>query len=276
MKLAGLELKNPLMNGSGICSNFDMLKVWERSGVGAVVTKGTTVYENYGGSGVKATNPYHGLILNCMKNPSPGHKHFIMEREEYEFEIPLINQLLGMDGKEFSFLARKTEKVCDAFELNVSCSHSNYGGYRIGFKTKVLKDVLKKTRKSTDKPIFVKLPYYSSDYEKLRDVVGVIEDTGMDGITSMNSVGAMDYSPELKRYIIIGGQSGHSIHHMSLFQVRNIRKLTKLPIIASGGIVGSYDVKRFEGVGANAYQLGSGLAEYKTIDDFVKNVMKGL
>ncbi len=89
----------------------------------------------------------------------------------------------------------------------------------------------------------------------------------------------MDYSVEMGRPILsneIGGQSGPTIHYPALAQVHETRKLTDLPIVASGGIVRAYDVKRFFGVGANAVQLGSGLLYYKSIEDFVKNILEGL
>jgi dihydroorotate dehydrogenase subfamily 1 len=276
MKLASLELKNPLMNAAGICSTLPMLKKWEEAGVGALVTKSITKEECSGGSGVKVTIPYKGVVLNCMKNPNPGYDEFSRERKNYEFDVPLIVQIMGKDEKDFGFLERKLEDDSDGFEINVSCPHSDKGGYRIGFKPDLLKKVLNESRKSTDKPVFVKLPYYGTDYEKLEDVVRVIEEEKIDGITSMNTVGAMDYSPELGRFIK-GGQSGHSIHHLALFQVDNIRKLTDLPIIASGGIEKPYDIERFKGLGANAYQLGSGLANYNmSVERFVKKILDGL
>lgn len=280
MKLASLELKNPLMNASGICSSYPtLLKRWESAGVGAVVTKPIRIEENPGYRNPVVIEPYPGAILNCMGFPGPGYKHSLDELREYKFEVPLIIQIYGKDENEFSFLIKQSESLADAFELNVSCPHAKKGGYQIGFEPKILRKVLKSARKATDKPISVKLPFYSADERKLKEVVEIIEETEMDWITEINTVRAMDYSVEMEKPILsnkIGGQSGPSIHFLALAQVYKTREVTDLPIVGSGGIVNAYDVKRFFGVGANAVQLGSGLAYYDSIEDFVKTILDGI
>ncbi len=280
MKLSYLELKNPTMNASGVCSSYpSILKRWERAGVGAVVTKPLKMEESPGNSNPTVIEPYPGVILNCMGFPGPEYKYFLNEIKEYEFEVPLIFQIYGKDEKEFGFLIKESEQYADAFELNVSCPHAKKGGYEIGFEPKILRRFLKKSRKSTDKPISVKLPYYSADERKLKDVVAIIEETEMDWITEINTLRAMDYSPAFGKPILsneIGGQSGPSIHYCALEQVFKTRKLTDLPIVASGGIVNAHDAKRFFGVGANAVQLGSGLLYHETIEEFVKSILEGI
>jgi len=114
----------------------------------------------------------------------------------------------------------------------------------------------------------------------LKEVIEIVEETEMDWITEINTLRAMDYSVEFKRPVLsnkIGGQSGPTIHYCALAQVFKTREITDLPIVASGGIVGAYDAKRFFGVGANAVQLGSGLLyhggyrnnKHTGIEDFV-------
>ncbi len=279
MKLADLELKNPLMNASGICSFPPLLKRWEKAGVGAVVTKSIGIESNPGNQGPVLIEPYPGAVLNSMGFPNPGYEYFLEEMEEYNFGVPIITSIYGRDENEFGFLVKKLEPVSDAFELNVSCPHAKRGGYQIGFEPKILKKSLKNARKSTEKPVSVKLPYYSADEKKLKEVIEIIEETEMDWITEINTVRAMDYSVEIGRSLFsnkIGGQSGPSIHYLALAQVYKTRELTDLPIVGSGGIVRAYDAKRFFGVGTDAVQLGSGLLYYDSIEDFVKNILEGI
>ncbi len=279
MKLANLELKNPLMNASGICSFPPLLKRWEKAGVGAVVTKSIGIESNPGNQGPVLIEPYSGAVLNSMGFPNPGYEYFLEEMEEYNFGVPIITSIYGRDENEFGFLIKKLEPVSDAFELNVSCPHAKRGGYQIGFEPKILKKSLKNARKSTEKPVSVKLPYYSADEKKLKEVIEIIEETEMDWITEINTVRAMDYSVEIGRSLFsnkIGGQSGPSIHYLALAQVYKTRELTDLPIVGSGGIVRAYDAKRFFGVGTDAVQLGSGLLYYDSIEDFVKNILEGI
>ncbi len=279
MKLADLELKNPLMNASGICSFPPLLKRWEKAGAGAVVTKSIGIESNPGNQGPVLIEPYPGAVLNSMGFPNPGYEYFLEEMKEYEFDVPLITSIYGRDEYEFGFLVKKLEPVSDAFELNVSCPHAKRGGYQIGFEPKILKKSLKNARKSTEKPVSVKLPYYSADEKKLKEVIEIIEETEMDWITEINTVRAMDYSVEIGRSLFsnkIGGQSGPSIHYLALAQVYKTRELTDLPIVGSGGIVRAYDAKRFFGVGTDAVQLGSGLLYYDSIEDFVKNILEGI
>jgi len=280
MRIATLELKNPVMNASGICSYPpSLLKRWEEAGVGAIVTKSIGINPQEYYKNPTVVEPFHGVILNAMGLPGPGYKNFREEMEEYNFEVPVIVSLHGKDEDEFGFLIRELNPVADAYELNVSCPHAKAGGYRIGYEPVLLRKLLKKARKSTDKPLSVKLPYYSADDRKLKEVVEVIEECEMDWITEINTLRSMAYSVEFGKPILsneVGGQSGPSIHCCALAQVYMTRKLTDLPIVGVGGIVIAKDAKEFFGVGANAVQLGSGLLYYDTIEDFVKNVLSGL
>jgi dihydroorotate dehydrogenase (NAD+) catalytic subunit len=163
----------------------------------------------------------------------------------------------------------------------VSCPHAQSGGSGIGYEPEILEKVLKAARAATEKPVSVKLPPYMADQRKLEAVVRIAEQTGMDWITEINTLSAMDFSLEFGIPILsrgIGGQSGPSIHYIALAQVAKTRKLTKLPIVAVGGIVNSYDANRFlhPGVGANAVQLGSGLLYHKSIKSFVRKVLRCL
>lgn len=282
--LAGLKLRNPTMNAPGVCSYPpSLLKRWEAAGIGAVVTKPVGIEPREGNKNPCLITPYQGVAINCMGLPGPGYKNFLNELKEYEFEVPLIIQVHGKDKNEFGFLLREANDYGDAFELNVSCPHAKSGGYHIGTDPEVLRDVLEESRKATDKPIGVKLPFYNTDDKKLEDVVRIIEETDMDWITEINTLRAMDFDPKLGIPILsnkVGGQSGKSIHFCALAQVYKTRQLTKLPIIGSGGIEDSYDTKRLLGVGANAVQLGSGLGSYYEAEDdietFVKTVLKDL
>jgi dihydroorotate dehydrogenase (NAD+) catalytic subunit len=282
--LAGLKLRNPTMNAPGVCSYPPLLlKRWETAGVGAVVTKPIGMESRPGNKNPCLITPYQGVAINCMGLPGPDYKTFVDELREVKFEVPVIEQVYGKDEKEFGFLIRYSQPYVDAFELNVSCPHAKSGGYHIGTDPDVLRDVLEESRKSTDKPIGVKLPFYNTDDKKLEDIVRMIEETDMDWITEINTLRAMDFDPVLRIPIlsnVIGGQSGKSIHFCALAQVYKTRQLTNMPIIGSGGIEDSYDAKRLLGVGANAVQLGSGLGSYYEKEDdigsFVKAVLKDL
>lgn len=279
MKLAGLELKNHIMTASGICSYPDMLKRMEIAGVAAVVPKTIGIEAREGYRNPTVVEPYHGVILNCMGRPGPGYKAFRSEMEEYSFNVPVIVSIDGKDENEFAFLIRELDSVADAYELNVSCPNVDIGGYHIGYEPVLLEKVLRESRKVTEKPLSVKLPYYSGDDRKLERVIRVIENSGMDWITEINTLRSMSYSVEMGRPVlsnIVGGQSGPSIHGCALAQVYNTMKLTDLPIVGVGGIVKSDDAKDFLSVGACAVQLGSGLMYYDTPEDFVAAVLSGL
>ncbi|MFH1473825.1 MAG: tRNA-dihydrouridine synthase [Candidatus Aenigmatarchaeota archaeon] len=280
MDFACLELRNPTTNAPGVNSSTpDLLKSWEDAGIGAVVTKPIGMVARTGNPNPTLINPYPGVYINCMGLPGPGYKYFLNELSEYNFEVPVIIQIHGKDEKEFNHLISYAHDYGDGFEVNVSCPHAKLGGFHIGFDSYVLRRVLKESRKATDKPIGVKLPYYSSDDRKLEKVVRVIEETGMDWITEINTLRAMDYDPIVGKPRLsntFGGQSGKSIHFCALAQVKKTRELTYLPIAGSGGVENSYDAKRFFGVGANVVQLGTGLEIYKNVEEFVKAVLKDL
>jgi len=108
-------------------------------------------------------------------------------------------------------------------------------------------------------PILVKLAPDLSD-DELEDSLGVILDTGMDGVIATNTTIAR---PELrsKHREETGGLSGSPLRVQSEAMLEKIvqRVDAKIPIISVGGIMSPEDAKRRLDMGATLIQIYTGL-----------------
>ncbi|SRR5258706_1970901 len=108
-------------------------------------------------------------------------------------------------------------------------------------------------------PILVKIAPDLSD-EELDDVVGVILDTGMDGIIATNTTLSREglrsnYQSE------VGGLSGKPLTSLSDAVLSKVVKYVagKVPVVGVGGIMSAEDAKRKLDLGATLVQIYSGM-----------------
>ncbi len=74
IQVAGLKLKNPFLNASGIYSQIpELYETWQPLGVGGLVTKTTTLNERIGYKGRRMViNKEKGYMINRTGLPNPG------------------------------------------------------------------------------------------------------------------------------------------------------------------------------------------------------------
>jgi len=106
-------------------------------------------------------------------------------------------------------------------------------------------------------PILVKLAPDLSDAE-LNDAIGAVEPAGMDGLILTNTT---LQRPDLRSFKAAetGGLSGAPLRSISTAILKRARKLTNLPIIASGGVMTDSDAQEKLDEGACLVQIYTGL-----------------
>ncbi len=261
--IAGLKLHSPTALASGILGySADYLKVVEKSGAGAVVTKSVGVTPRIGYANPTVVQAEGGLI-NAIGLPNPGIEIYTEEIKYAKsiLRVPFIVSIYGYSAEEYSLAAKKAvEAGADAVELNVSCPHVRYTGSEIGQNPKLLKDVICKVKAEIRKPVIVKLSPNVTDIVEIADVAAI---SGADALTVINTVRAMAIDVETTLPIlsnIRGGLSGPAIKPIALRCVYDVFESVKIPIIGCGGITNWRDAVEFFLAGASAIQVGTAIA----------------
>jgi len=282
-KLAGVELKNPFMNASGVLSATPgVLKGWEKSGAGAVVSKSLTKDERLGNNGPTVLQFSEDIWINRMGLPNPGIDYFIDSRE-YILDIPLIVSVAGSSEEEYIYNSRKASEIATILEINYSCP--NIKGGMICFDLKQLYNINRKIVEEVDIPVFAKLSPYT-DTDKLKKTIEVIAKTNSNGVVLTNTAPALniitlDLPPQLTN-IFMGGQSGFSIFPISLRNIYEANKYIEekgleLELIGVGGIKTWEEAVKYILCGAKAVQLGSAaVSKYDDYRKIIKDMCKGL
>jgi len=214
-------------------------------------------------------------FINAVGLRNPGVDEF--SKKLTAIKIPkdrfLLISIFGRNEEEFKKVAKKLVKYTDGFELNISCPHSDKYGQIIG-KNSLLVEKIVRSVASLGKPTLVKI----SPNLKIKEIVKRAIKGGVVGITAINTKGPELYLhdgyPLLSNKV--GGISGKAILKLGLKSVREIRKITDLPIIGCGGISSAEDIKKYQAAGADYFGVGSALAGMKTeeIKNYFKNLMR--
>lgn len=170
----------------------------------------------------------------------------------------LILSISGRVIADCSSMIKKFDEInIDAFEINISCSHSGAVHGNLNIDIEHLKELLTKVRPLTQKPIWVKLSY--SSY--LLDMAKIAEKLGADAIVCSNSIGPglfIDTETGLPKLGIkggAGGVTGKAIFPIALNCVYQLAQTVELPIVGIGGISTANDVIQMMMAGASAVQL---------------------
>jgi dihydroorotate dehydrogenase (NAD+) catalytic subunit len=277
VNLAGLKLDNPTMLASGILGySAETFESIAKGGAAAIVTKSIGLKPRVGYANPTIVQADYGLI-NAMGLPNPGIAEYVEEIREAKsiLNIPLIVSVYGYSAEEYATIAKRaTNAGADAIELNVSCPHVKETGSEIGQNPKILAEIVKKAKASSDKPVFVKL---SPNVTSITEIAEAATRAGADALTAINTVKAMAIDAETAMPILsnrVGGLSGPAIKPIALRCVYEIYESVKVPIIGCGGIANWQDAVEFMLAGATAIQIGTAIATEGT--NVFKAVTRGI
>jgi dihydroorotate dehydrogenase (NAD+) catalytic subunit len=261
--LAGLHFGNPTMLASGILGySAQTFESVVKGGAGGVVTKSVCLTPRKGYANPTVVQAECGLI-NAIGLPNPGIEDFADEirRAKCVLKVPVIVSVFGFSAEEYAAVARRaTSAGADGLELNVSCPHVKDTGSEIGQNPKLLGDVVRAVKASTDRPILVKL---SPNVTSIVDSARIAEDAGADAVTVMNTVKAMAIDVETTLPILanrVGGLSGPAVKPIALRHVFDVYEKVDIPIVGCGGISSWRDAVEFLLAGASAVQVGTAIA----------------
>jgi dihydroorotate dehydrogenase (NAD+) catalytic subunit len=255
----GLHLRSPVMVASGTFGyGFDAPQV-DRSALGAIVSKGTTLQPREGNAPIRIAETPSGM-LNAIGLQNPGVEHVVRvyAPQWATWDLPVIVNVAGDSVEEYVAVARRLTRVAGiaGLELNISCPNVQ-SGLQFGVDPELAAEVTRAVRAVTELPLIVKLTPNVSD---IVAVARAVEEAGADAVSAINTFVGMAIDVRRRRPIISrgsGGLSGPAIKPLALHAVWQVAAEVHIPVIGVGGIMTPGDALEFLLAGAAAVQLGT-------------------
>jgi len=264
VEIAGLSLKSPVMNASGVLE-------WDRvqarrlidAGAGAVVLKSTTREPRRGYDWPRMVRVFGGFV-NAVGLANPGAREasrLVRVIKDSLDGAPVIASAAGSTVEEFREVSALLEDGgADAIELNLSCPHFRGGGIELGQDPSMVYETVRSVAGSLKVPVIAKLGL--SD-RLVESAVKALE-AGAKAITLINSVKAMKIDVYTKKPVLsnkVGGLSGPAIHPIAVRAVYDVYRETRADIIGVGGVKDWETAVELMLAGAKAVQVGAMLLE---------------
>ena len=256
----GLCLKNPVLSASGTFAyGEEFSRMFDLSLLGGVVTKGLSLHPKEGNPTPRVCETPCGM-LNAIGLENIGVDAFIAQKLPFlgTFDTEVVVNFFGTDEDEYVHMAQKLDiEGVSAIEMNVSCPNIKKGGIEFGKDPQILNRLVAQVRKSTTKPLIVKL---SPMVTHIGEMALAAQEGGADALTCSNTFPAMaidenTWKPMLGN--ITGGLSGPAVKPIALRIVWEVSRQAAIPVIASGGVTSWRDAVQFLLAGASAVEIGS-------------------
>ena len=222
IKIAGIELKNPVMTASGTFgSGMEYAEFVDLNKLGAVVTKGVANVPWEGNPTPRVAEVYGGM-LNAIGLQNPGVDVFI------ERDIPFLQQydtriIVNVCGKTVEDYLETVEKLgdtaADMLEINVSCPNVKEGAIAFGQKADCLYDITSAIKKKAKQPIIMKL---SPNVTDITEMAKAAEAAGADALSMINTITGMKIDIAKRKFVLAnktGGLSGPAIKPVAVRMV---------------------------------------------------------
>lgn len=262
VKLAGLELANPVIAASGTFGygiEFEEIVSLER--IGGFVTKGISLEPLAGHSAPRIVQTAAGM-LNAIGLQNVGVEDYILRKLPPLSRYPackVIVNVFGYTVPEYVAVIERLNQAAGiaAYELNVSCPNVHAGGMAFGSDAGELEYLVRRAKAASTRPLIVKL---SPNVTSIAHMAKVAAEAGADALSLTNTFLAISIDAESRRprlTNVTGGLSGPAIKPIALRMVYEAARAVKIPILGMGGIVTAEDAVEFLLAGATAIQVGT-------------------
>ena len=262
VSFAGIQLKNPVIAASGTFGyGIEFEDVVHLNKLGGFVVKGLSREPMAGNPPPRLYETPAGM-LNAIGLQNIGARAFIEEKLPKLREMKNIVVLANVFGYTREDYERVVQILNEgegiaAYELNVSCPNTEYGGIQFGSDPRSLDEVVSTVRRHSQRPLIVKL---SPNVTSIAQMAHVAQEAGADAISLVNTFVAMSIDAETRKPRIANvtaGLSGPAIKPIALRMVYDASKAVKIPVIGMGGISTAVDIVEFMLAGATAVQIGT-------------------
>lgn len=260
VKIAGVELKNPVMTASGTFgSGEEYSEFVDLNKLGAVVTKGVANVPWEGNPTPRIAETYGGM-MNAIGLQNPGIDVFIKRDLPFlqQFDTKIIVNVCGRTTEDYlEVVERLGDEQVDLLEINVSCPNVKHGGIAFGQDPACLSEITTKIKKVAKQPIIMKL---SPNVTDITEMAKAAEAAGADALSLINTLTGMKIDIHRKSFALAnktGGVSGPAIKPIAVRMVYQVAQATRLPIIGMGGIATPEDGIEFMLAGATGISVGT-------------------
>lgn len=262
VKIAGVELKNPLIAASGTFGfGQEYQEFYPVSTLGGISCKGITLQERGGNPPPRVAETPAGM-LNAVGLQNPGVEHFIREDLPWlkQQDVVVIANIAGNTPEDYCEMAEKlSASDVDMIELNISCPNVKQGGVQFGTSCAGVEGITAAVREHCTKPLIVKL---SPNVADIGEIAAAAEFAGADAVSLINTLTGMRIDIHTRRPILrnnTGGLSGPAVFPVAVRMVWQAASRVKIPVIGLGGISTWQDAAEMLLAGASALQIGTAL-----------------
>ena len=260
VKLAGVELKNPVMTASGTFgSGQEYSEFVNLNNLGAVVTKGVANVP-WPGNPVPRVAETTGGMLNAIGLQNPGIDVFCERDIPFlkKYDTKIIVNVCGKTTEDYcEVVERLANEPVDMLEINVSCPNVKEGGIAFGQNPKALEAITKEVKKYAKQPVIMKL---SPNVTDITEMARAAESGGADVVSLINTITGMKIDINRRSFALAnktGGMSGPAVKPVAVRMVYQVANAVKIPIIGMGGIASAEDALEFIMAGATAVSVGT-------------------
>jgi len=261
VRLAGIDLRNPVLSASGTFGHgLEMQHFSPPSSVGGLVSKTVTLRPRHGNPHPRIRETEAGF-LNSIGLENRGVEAYLRDvvPQMAEADCVVVTNIGGESVEEFAEMAARLDGVdaIDALEVNLSCP--NVQGGRLPFSTdpRVAERVMAGVRAATTKPVFAKL---SPNVTDIGEIARGAEAGGAHAVTAVNTLLGMAVDWRTRKpglATVQGGYSGSGIKPVALRCAWSCARAVSIPVIGCGGVARAEDVLEFLVVGCSAVQVGT-------------------
>ena len=262
-QIGSINLQTPLLLASGyITETPEFFLKAKPLGCSGIVTRSLRMHVSPERSQVPS--PRYAVFGNSMLNCEWGNERPWTDWRDFGVSqvksagCPIIISLSGRNLTDCCELIRIFDELgVDAYEINISCSHSGALHGNLNVDSLYLQQVMKEIRGITRTPIWIKLSYSS----QLVAMAKLAEKLGADAVVCTNSIGpgllidTKTARPKLGIKGGGGGVTGEAIFPIALWCVSQLSQALTIPVVGSGGISTADKVIQMMMAGASAVQL---------------------
>ena len=260
VKIAGVELKNPVMTASGTFgSGEEYSEFVDLNGLGAVVTKGVANVPWPGNPTPRVAEVYGGM-LNAIGLQNPGVEVFCRRDLPFlkKYDTKIIVNVCGHSAEEYTeVVERLADEPVDMLEINISCPNVREGGIAFGTVPSVAEKITKACKKVAKQPIIMKL---SPNVTDIGEMARAVEAGGADAVSLINTLTGMKIDVNRRKFVLAnrtGGMSGPAVKPIAVRMVYEAAHAVHIPVIGMGGIASAEDALEFILAGATAVSVGT-------------------
>ena len=261
VKIADLELKNPVMTASGTFGyGLEFTDLMPLDGIGGIIVKGTTLNPREGNDYPRMAETASGM-LNCVGLQNKGVDYFCehIYPQIKDIDTNMIVNVSGSSPEDYAECAARIDALenIPAIELNISCPNVKDGGMAFGVTCAGAASVVKAVRQRYHKTLIVKL---SPNVTDIAEIARAVEAEGADSVSLINTLMGMAIDIEKRKTLLsinTGGLSGPCVKPVALRMVWQVAKAVKIPVIGLGGISCAKDAIEFLMAGATAIEIGT-------------------